>query len=63
MQEEAIAARLMRLYGRLRETGEEHAQRGIRIEIDRLLAQLEDAARAVEPAAHPDAAEPPHAEL
>ena len=51
MAEDDTALRLMRLYGLLRSTHDEHGKGAIRTEIDRLLAQLQDAARAIEPAA------------
>jgi hypothetical protein len=53
MNDDDTAMRLMRLYGLLRSTREEHGKGPIRVEIDRLLAQLQDAARAIEPAAAP----------
>jgi hypothetical protein len=55
MEEDDTAMRLMRLYGVLRSTREEHSKGPIRAEIDRLLAQLQDAARAIEPGDAPAA--------
>jgi len=49
MAEDDIALRLMRLYGLLHSTVEERNKTTIRAEIDRLLAQIQDAARAIEP--------------
>ena len=49
-EENDLAVRVMRLYGLLRATGEEHRKGAIRSEIDRLLGRLEAAARAIQPA-------------
>jgi hypothetical protein len=53
MAEDDMAVRVMRLYGLLRSTGEEHRKAAIRSEIDRLLGRLQDAARAIQPGAAP----------
>jgi hypothetical protein len=53
MVEDDMAVRVMRLYGLLRSTGEEHRKAALRSEIDRLLGQLQDAARAIQPEAAP----------
>ena len=57
MADEDVTVRLMRLYGLLRTAGDEHSRGAVRGEIERLLAQLQNAARAIEPlprAADPD---------
>lgn len=53
MVEDDIAVQVMRLHGLLRSTGEEHRKAALRSEIDRLLGQLQDAARAIQPGAGP----------
>ena len=45
-----MAMRVMRLHGLLRVAGEEHRRAALRLEIDRLLGRLQDAARAIRPA-------------
>ena len=49
MAETEIATRLTHLYAQLHSTAEERGKAALRIEIDRLLAQMQDAARAIEP--------------
>ena len=51
MEQDDMAGRVMRLYGLLGSTGEEHRKGAIRSEIDRLLGRIEAAARAIEPRA------------
>ena len=56
-EENDLSIRVMRLYGLLRVTGEEHRKGALRSEIDRLLGRLEDAARAIRPSPGPAAAD------
>lgn len=53
LEDDHMAGRVMRLYGLLRSTSEEHRKGAIRSEIDQLVARLEDAARAIQPGAGP----------